>query len=201
MSAQSIPNGQFPVVCLAGSAGGLEAYREILRQVSNDSGMTFVVVAHRGLDNPQLLLYLLGRVTEMPVIEAEDGMLLEPNCVFVTPGQTDVTVDGITLRLRSSRKRKGWPTQISGFLASLALMSSSRPVVVMLSGMGHDGSSALRSIRAAGGKVFAQADAIFDSMPQSAIETGFVDFILSATEIGEHLAGMNDPCDWGNSVI
>lgn len=201
LSTQAFPNDQFEVVCLAGSAGGLEAYKEILRQVSSDSGMTFVIVSHRGLDNPELLRRLLSRTTHMPVIEAEDGMLLEPNCVFVTPGQTDVTVDGITLRLRASVKRGGWPSQISGFLASLATMCDARALVVILSGMGYDGSSALRSIRAAGGQVFAQSDAIFDSMPQSAIDTGFVDFILSATQIGERLADMNRSFDPPNSVI
>ncbi len=185
---QSICNSQFPIVCLGGSAGSLEPCREILRHIPNDSGMAFVIVSHRALANPEMLGHLLSRVARIPVIEIADAMPLAPACIFVKPARTDLTTDGLLLRMQSSSPRRGWPVDITHFLCSLAEMCSSRVVAVILSGMGSDGSSALRAVKAGGGTVFAQSDALYGDMPQSAIGTGYVDFTLSATKIGQRLA-------------
>lgn len=184
---------RFPVVCLAGSAGGLEAYREILRQLPNDNGMAFVIVSHRGEGDPTLLPNLLARVTRMEVLDAEDGMMLEPNCVFVKPARTHLTTDGLAFQLYDQPKTPGWSVDVTSFLLSLAKTCSARSIAVILSGMGFDGSSALGNIKEAGGVVFAQSDPIYGDMPQSAVNTGYVDFTLSATQIGQRLAAMSTP--------
>lgn len=182
---------QFPVVCLAGSAGGLEAYREILRHLPNDNGMAFVIVSHRGEGDRTLLPKLLARVTRMEVLEAEDGMVLEPNCVFVKPARTHLMTDGFAFQLCDWPKAPGWSVDVTCFLLSLAKTCSSRSIAVILSGMGFDGSSALGNIKRGGGVVFAQSDPIYGDMPQSAVDTGYVDFTLSATQIGQRLATMS----------
>ncbi|HXF13435.1 MAG TPA: chemotaxis protein CheB [Terriglobales bacterium] len=155
----------FPVVCLAGSAGGLEAYREILRHLPNDNGITFVIVSHRGEGDPTLLPSLLARVTRMEVLEAEDGMMLEPNCVFVKPARTHLTTDGLAFQLYDQPGAPGWSVDVTCFLLSLAKTCSSRSIAVILSGMGFDGSSALGNIKQAGGVVFAQSDPVYGDMP------------------------------------
>jgi two-component system CheB/CheR fusion protein len=78
-------DGTFRVICLGGSAGGLPAYMDILRGLPANMGMAFVIVSHRGVDNPHLLPKLLSITTKMPVVEVEHGMRLEPNQVFVRP--------------------------------------------------------------------------------------------------------------------
>jgi chemotaxis response regulator CheB len=183
----STAGGEFRVVCLGGSAGGLEAYVGILRTMRPDSGMAFVVAPHRGFAHAHLLQEILSRATAMPVVEVTQGMLLKPNCVFIMPPGKDMTIDGTAFRLQTTVVPQGWPKTISVFLFSIAEQYQERAVAVILSGMDHDGSAALKAIKMRGGVTFAQSDPAYPSMPQNAIDTGYVDFILSKTEIAAAL--------------
>ena len=177
----------FPVVCLGGSAGALAAYTEILRQIPADPGMAFVIAPHRRIEKDNLLLQILAGVTTMPVSEVEDGMLLEPNRVYLMPPGKDMRVNADRFTLWPSLQPHGWPVTITLFLRSLAEACGPRVIAVILSGMDHDGSAALRDIKAARGRTFAQSNAKFSDMPRHAVETGYVDFILSPAEIGKTL--------------
>jgi two-component system CheB/CheR fusion protein len=128
----------------------------------------------------------------MPVIDAENRVVLKPDHVFIIPPLTETTTNGVVLYVRASSgpKQEGWPVTISAFLFSLATTCKARAVVVILSGMGDDGSSALASIKAKGGATLVQSDPSYKSMPDSANCTGFVDHVLTATNIGKHLAAM-----------
>ena len=184
------PGDNFRVVCLGGSAGGLQAYTNILRGLSADTGMAFVIAAHRAPEQPQLLPHLLGAVTEMPVVEVKDGMRLEPNRVFLMPPRMDMTTTGNEFRITKTVRPPGWPKTINLFLFSLAEAIGPRAVAVILSGLDGDGSAALKSIKAAGGITFAQSDATAESMPREAVETGHVDHLLPAAEIGKALLAL-----------
>jgi len=186
-NAQSPRTESFRVVCLGGSAGGLEAYTGILRNLPADTGMAFVVATHRGFEHAHLLPHILGRATSMPVVEVEQGMRVEPNRVFVMPAGKDMTVSGDVFDLRTTVKPRGWPITINLFLLSLAEACGNRAVAIILSGMDHDGSAALKAIKAAGGVTFAQSNPAVDNMPRHAVETGHVDFILSPPEIAKAL--------------
>ncbi len=183
------PTNTFPVICLCGSAGGLEAYKTILRKLPADSGMAFVILAHRAPGNTTLPLLLAG-ATRMPVYEIEEGMLLEPDCIFLLPPRVNMTTSGQRFHLEPRLEPRGWPISISTFLFSLAASAGPRVVAVILSGMAYDGSAALGAVKAGGGTTFAQSGADCESMPQHAIDTGHVDFILTAAEIGVHLSTM-----------
>ena len=100
-----------------------------------------------------------------------------------------MNVDKFTLR--PSRKQRGWPTTISFFLFSLAETYGRRTVAVILSGLDCDGSVALKTIKGAGGLTFAQSNAKFKDMPKNAVETGYVDFVLPASEIAAKLLELN----------
>jgi len=177
------------VVCFCGSARALEAYKTILARLTADRWMAIVVLAHHPLWNSRLL-QILATATDMPAWEVEEGMALEPNHVFLMPPRgVHLTTTGRSFHLKANRKR-GLPTSISVFLLSLAGSVGSRAIAVILSGMAADGSSALGAIKAAGGETFAQSGAEYDSMPQHAINTGHVDYICSAAEIGARLADM-----------
>ncbi len=177
----------FRIVCLGGSAGGLEAYIEVLRSLPADSGMAFVVAPHRGVQHADLLPRILSVVTGMPVAEVTRGMRLQPNCVYIMPPGKEMTIADGAFDLSTKSQARGWPKTISTFLLSLAEAYGSRAVAVILSGMDHDGSAALRAVKSAGGVTFAQSNPTFSSMPDSAIETGYVDFILPPAEIAEAL--------------
>jgi chemotaxis response regulator CheB len=180
----------FRVVCLGGSAGGLQAYMDILRGLSADTGMAIVIAAHRAPDHPQLLPQLLSSVTKMPVREVKEGMRLEPNRVFLIPPRMDLITTGNEFHLRTTARPAGWPKTINLFLFSLAEAIGPRAVAVILSGLDGDGSAALKSIKAAGGVTFAQSDATSTSMPREAVETGHIDYLLPATEIAKALLAL-----------
>jgi two-component system CheB/CheR fusion protein len=180
----------FRVVCLGGSAGGLQAYLDILRGLPADTGMAIVIAAHRSPDHAQLLPRLLGTVTKMPVAEVKEGMRLEPNRVFVIPPRMDLIMTGNEFHLRTSARPPGWPKTINHFLFSLADAIGPRAVAVILSGLDGDGSAALKSIKAAGGVTFAQSDATSQSMPREAVETGHIDHLLPAAGIAMALVAL-----------
>jgi two-component system CheB/CheR fusion protein len=191
MFSNTAAEKDFRVVCLGGSAGSLEAYKVILRHMPADTGMAFVIASHRNFEKATSLPQILARVTTMPVVEVEEGMSLEPNRVYLMPPSVEMTVKNNEFALQPPRKPRGWPMTISIFLLSLAEACGQRAIAVILSGMGHDGSAALKAIKAAGGMTFAQSNAAYDDMPRHAVETGHVDFILSPAEIASKLLELN----------
>lgn len=179
----------FPIVCIGGSAGSLAAYVAILRQIPAKAGMAIVIISHRSLNDSGRFVALLAKATQMEVVEANDGMLLEPDHIFVAPPHREITTDGVALRVAVGlTKNHGWPTLISDFMFSLAGMCNSRAIAIVVSGMGHDGSCALAAVKKRGGWTLAQSDAQWLDMPQAAINTSHVDLVLSANEIGRYLA-------------
>jgi chemotaxis response regulator CheB len=187
---QKPPN--FPIVCIGGSAGSLVAYIDILRQMPAKARMAIVIVSHRATADAGRLITLLANATRMEVVEATDGMLLETGRIFVAPPQRDITTDGVVLRLSDGvANNYGWPTLISDFLFSLASRCTTRAIVIIVSGMGYDGSGALAAVKEAGGWTFAQSDPSYPDMPRAAIDTHHVDFVSRADEIGSYLASLN----------
>ena len=144
-----------------------------------------------------LLPELLARVTPLPIKEVEEGMVVEPDCVYICPPNAELTLPSRVFQLSSfspSRQKGGKPGVIDRFLTSLASTQGQQAVGVLLSGTGSDGTVGLQTIRAAGGITFAQdpAEAAFPQMPQSAIEAGCVDHVLSCEEIARALAQVGE---------
>lgn len=173
----------FRIVSLCGSAGALSAYVEILRAVPVDSGMAFVVLTHRRIENPCCLVQILSHETRMHVQMIADGMILRPDCVYIGPAGMDLTTDGEALWLAPASKLRGWPNTFDIFLNSVAQSMLDRAVTVILSGMAKDGSAALEVLKTNGGMNYAQVNASSISMPQSAMATGQVDYMGSPAEI------------------
>jgi chemotaxis response regulator CheB len=191
MNQDATPPNTFPIVCIGGSAGSFSAYMDILGEISAESQVAVVIVSHRALENSGLLVALLATATSMKVVEARDGMALQCGRIFVAPPHRQLTTDGVVLKVAVRlSKHCGWPTAISGFMFSLASMYTTRAIAIILSGMGHDGSNALAAIKEAGGRTLAQSNALYPDMPQAAIDTDHVDFVLQANEIGKYLASL-----------
>jgi two-component system, chemotaxis family, CheB/CheR fusion protein len=122
----------------------------------------------------------------MAVLSIEDGGMLIPNSIFVCPPGFHLRLNGLSLYLDACRTW-GWPTTLSCFLTSLAGSDGPSSIAVILSGSGNDGSSALSAVRASGGLILAQSNPRWAGMPDSAVATGNVDFILNSRQIATAL--------------
>lgn len=187
---QQAGNEPFPVVGIGASAGGLEAFTQLLKYLPVDTGMAFVLVQHLDPTHESILTELLSRGTPMPVGEVADGMRVEPNHVYVIPPNTNMAMAEGVLRLSPREEGRGQHRPINYFLRALAEDQSHRAIGVILSGTASDGTLGLEAIKAEGGITFAQeaASAKYDSMPRSAIAAGIVDFILTPEGIAKELA-------------
>jgi chemotaxis response regulator CheB len=178
----------FPVVCVGGSAGGLDAYTRLLRRLPNDMGVAIVIVNHLRIVATRLH-EILPHFTAMPVELITDGLVLRPNHVFIIPAQRDLHVLDGEFHLTPISKPRGWPDVITVFLRSLTQHWNGKIIAIIVSGYDGDGAAALCSIREAGGVTIAQKleTARQPDMPESAIATGCIDFILSPEDIAKEI--------------
>lgn len=179
----------FPVVGIGASAGGLEAITALLKHLPADTGMAFVVVQHLAPTHESMLAELLARETMMPVKEIQDGMVVEPNHLYVIPPNANLGILHGSLNLMPRGEEPGQYLPIDFFMRSLARDQSNHAIGVILSGSASDGVMGLLEIKAAGGITFAQeeASAAYASMPHSAIAAGCVDFIQTPKQIAREL--------------
>jgi two-component system chemotaxis response regulator CheB len=170
----------FLVVCVGGSAGGLDAYIRLLQNLPADLGVAIVIVNHLRV-TATLLHEILPRYTKMPVELISDGLTIRPDHVFIIPPQRDLHVFRGGFRLKPISKPRGWPDVITVFLRSLAQHWNGKLIAVIVSGYDGDGAAALCAIREVGGVTIAQKleTAQQPEMPESAIASGCVDFVLS----------------------
>ena len=178
----------FPIVCVGGSAGGLDAYIRLLKHLPADMGVAVVIVNHITM-MPTQLHEVLPRFSRMPVDLITERLLIEPDRVFVIPANRDLHIgDGVFL-LKPISKPRGWPDVITVFLRSLADCWNGKLIAVIVSGYDGDGAAALCAIKDVGGITIAQKldTATQPDMPQSAIASGCVDFVLSPEEIAEKI--------------
>ncbi len=179
----------FPVVCVGGSAGGLDAYIRLLQHLPPDLGVAVVIVNH--LRTVATTLHeILPKYTDMPVSLITEKLRIEPNQVFIIPSQRDLHVLDGEFRLVPISKPRGWPDVITVFLRSLTEQWEGKVIAVIVSGYDGDGAAALCGIREVGGVTIAQKldTASQPDMPESAIDTGCIDFILSPEDIALELA-------------
>ena len=171
----------FLVVGIGASAGGLEACSKLLDCLGEISGMAFILVQHLDPTHESLMVGLLAKHSKLHVSQAKDGMLIEPNNLYVIPPGTYLSVVKGYLHVTPPQARHGARLPFDYFLQTMALDYGARAVCIILSGTGADGSLGLKTIKEKGGLVIAQdpSEAAFNGMPQSAITTGLVDQVLS----------------------
>ncbi len=178
----------FPIVCVGGSAGGLDAYTRLLENLPADLGVAIVIVNH--LRTVATRLHeILPRYTAMPVELITDRLVVRPDCVFIIPEKRDLHVRDGEFRLKPISKPRGWPDVITVFLRSLTENWAGQLIAVIVSGYDGDGAAALCGIRDAGGITIAQRldTAGQPDMPQSAIASGCIDFVLSPEGIAREI--------------
>jgi len=178
----------FPIVGVGASAGGLEAFTELLRHLPVETGMGFVLVQHLDPQHESALTQLLSRATSMPVHEVTQDLRVEANCVYVIPPNANLGIEQGVLKLQPRPQTRSPHHSIDSFFESLSRDAGERAIGVVLSGAATDGTLGLEAIKAEGGITFAQDDsARYDSMPRSAVAAGCVDLVLSPANIAKEL--------------
>jgi two-component system, chemotaxis family, protein-glutamate methylesterase/glutaminase len=178
----------FPIICVGGSAGGLDSYIRLLQNLPPDLGAAIVIVNH--LRTVATLLHeLLPHYTIMPVELITERLEIQPNHVFVIPEKRDLHILEDEFRLKPISKPRGWPDVITVFLRSLTKYWDGKLIAIIVSGYDGDGAEALCGIKEVGGITIAQKPdtAAQPDMPESAIASGCIDFILSPEDIAKEI--------------
>ncbi len=190
------------VVGIGASAGGLEALTSFFEAMPVDSGLAFVVIQHLSPDYKSLMVELLSKHTEMRVVRAEDGLLVESDTIYLLPPKRNLSMrDGCLVLHEQLGRQQGINLPIDIFFRSLSEDIGERAVAIILSGTGSDGMRGVRSIKEMGGTVLVQdeASAKFDGMPRSAISTGLVDIVAPPGQMPDRLLTYLDEPRYGEA--
>jgi two-component system CheB/CheR fusion protein len=181
----------FPIVGIGASAGGLEALELFFTQMPPEAGIAFVIIQHLDPKHKSIMDELLKRRTTMRVLQAEDGVMLEPNSVYLNQPDKDVGIFKGKFQLTGPMESHSVRLPINHFFRSLAEDQGENAICIILSGSGSDGTLGLKELKGSGGMVMVQElqQAQYDSMPRSAIETGLVDYVLPAEKMPQELIG------------
>ncbi|HEU0064831.1 MAG TPA: chemotaxis protein CheB, partial [Flavisolibacter sp.] len=184
-----LPVNERYIIAIGASAGGLEAIHEFFDNMPSNGNFSFVIVQHLSPDYKSLLVELVSKHTNMKVSEARHNAEIEPNSVYVIPNDKLLTINQSRLQLSDKNFEKAPNTAIDTFLRSLAEDQGSNAIAVILSGTGTDGTRGIQAVQNAGGMVLVQdpLTAKFDGMPNSAIATGYADYILAPELMPEEI--------------
>ncbi len=179
----------FPVVGIGASAGGLDAIEKFFSNMPSDSGIAFVIIMHFDPTSKSVMVEILKRYTKMDVSQAEDGIKIKPNCVYIIPPNKDMAILHGNIQLLEPTVSRGIRHPIDFFFRSLSEDYKEKAICIILSGTGTEGTLGLKAIKGEGGMVMVQdvTSSAYDGMPASAIATGFADYILPPGKMPEQL--------------
>ncbi len=180
------------VVGIGSSAGGLEALQIMLANLPEIANCSYIIAQHLSPTHKSMMVELLSRVTDIPVMEIKNGIIIKPKTIYMTPQNTDIAVSNGRIYLKSVEQAFSPKPSVNYFFSSLANDFKERAIGVILSGTGSDGAYGIRSIKAEGGITLAQSpgSAKYDGMPLSAINTGKVDLVVSIDELAQEIANI-----------
>jgi two-component system CheB/CheR fusion protein len=185
----SSSDNSFYVVGIGASAGGLEALEKFFENMPGNSGMAFIVVTHLDPNHISIMPELIQKSTKMKLFQAEDGMVVEPNHVYVAPANRDLAILHGIIQLIEPLEAHGFRLPIDFFFKSLSADLGEKAICIILSGMASDGTAGLKVVKSELGMVMVQdpLSAKFDGMPTSAIKTGLADYILPTEDMPDQL--------------
>jgi two-component system CheB/CheR fusion protein len=187
-------SGKHHIVAIGASAGGLEAIHEFFDNTPEHQNVSYVIIQHLSPDYKSLLVELVSRHTQMKVFEAENDTTVEKSCIYVIPNNKLITIRGDKLFLEEKGSIKAPNNAIDVFLYSLAREKRENAIAIILSGTGTDGTKGIEEIKRQGGLVIVQdpQTAKFDGMPNSAIHSGNVDFVLTPAEMHDEITNYTE---------
>lgn len=182
------------VVGIGSSAGGLEALQLMLSKLSDNLNCSYIIAQHLSPTHKSMMVELLSRITNIPVIEVQNGMVIKAKTIYMTPENSDIFVSNGRIYLKSIEQTYGPKPSVNYFFNSLAQTYGSKSIGIILSGTGSDGAFGIRAIKASGGITIAQSpqSAKYDGMPISAINTGKVDIVSPIENIPNEISRIVD---------
>jgi two-component system CheB/CheR fusion protein len=189
-----MPGKDLIVVGIGSSAGGLEALQIMLSKLSDNNKCSYIIAQHLSPTHRSMMVELLSRITNIPVIEVKNGIVIKPKTIYMTPENTDIFVSNGKIYLKSIEHTYGPKPSVNYFFNSLAQAYGSKSIGIILSGTGSDGAFGIRAIKAAGGITIAQSpqSSKYDGMPSSAINTGKVDIVAPIENISNEISRIID---------
>ncbi|MBN2783146.1 MAG: PAS domain-containing protein [Campylobacterales bacterium] len=190
-------NNNLIVVGIGSSAGGLEALQTMLMNLPEIQNCAYIIAHHLSPTHKSMMVNLLARTTNLPVIEITSGIIIKAKTIYMTPENTDVYVKGNKIYLKTIEHSFGPRPSINYLFSSLAQSYNEKAMGIVLSGTGSDGAYGIRTIKAEGGITIAQspATAKYDGMPLSAINTGKVDLVVPIEKIGSEIESIVSSLD------
>ncbi len=187
--AAETKKGGFPIVGIGASAGGVQALETFFAHMPTGTGLAFVIVQHLDPHHESLMNSLLTKETKMKVNDAQDGVRVEPNQVYIKPPGKDIFIKDQVLHLQEPGEKGVVRLPIDTFLRSLAEDQKDKAMCIILSGASNDGTLGAKAIKGEGGMVMVQEEeqAQYPRMPKSVIDSGLADIILPIEEMPEHL--------------
>jgi two-component system CheB/CheR fusion protein len=197
------PAKTFSVVAIGASAGGLEACRALVDALPPSPGIAFILVLHLDPTHESMMVELLSGHTSLKVLQASEGIVVEPDHIYVIPPGANLSVEGRRLHLSKPPERHGARLPFDFLLKSVAAEFRERAICVILSGMGADGSAGLKFIREQGGLIISQDpdEAVYDGMPRSAVMTGAVDLVFPVAKIPAALVKYDRGISLSHAVV
>ncbi len=179
----------FTVVGIGASAGGLKALQSFFTSLPKETGMAFVVIVHLSPKHKSHMAELLQKSTDMPFIQVSNSVQLEPDHAYIIPPKKNLSIQDGNLLLSERETQKGQQAPIDLFFRALAEEYGKDAIAMILTGSGSDGAAGLSRVKETGGLTVVQSpdEAEYDSMPRSAIATGFVDLILPVEKMGREI--------------
>jgi two-component system, chemotaxis family, protein-glutamate methylesterase/glutaminase len=174
---------------IGASAGGVEALKELTRQLPADFPGALFMVMHVPAQHPSLLASILDRCGPLPALEAGDGRPIRAGHIYVGVPDRHLLIDGDVMRLTRGPRENRFRPSIDSLFRSAAYTQGSRVVGVVLTGQLDDGTSGLWAIKDRGGVAIVQSptDAVYPSMPSSALQHVNVDYVVELSELPELL--------------
>jgi len=187
-------NSNLRIVGIGASAGGLQALEAFFKDVPVDSGVTFVIIQHLSPDHKTMMPSLLGRITDIPINLADNGMPLEKNHIYLIPAKKNIVLEDDTLTFINRAPLNKLNLSIDIFFNSLANEKKEKAIGVILSGTGSDGTKGGQNIKEVGGTMFIQdpTSIRFTGMPTNAISAGIADYILTMDELPKEILNYVD---------
>lgn len=185
---------EFYIVGIGASAGGLDAIEQFFSKVPADSGMAYIVVQHLSSKYKSFMPELLAKKTKMKILRIKEGMQIQPDTIYLNPPDSYTSIEDGTFKVSGYEKDKQLHFPIDAFLISLAASKKDKAVSIIFSGKGNDGTAGVKAIKDNGGTVIVQdgQSAKFNDMPESAILSGYADYIEAPSNMPSILSSFNE---------
>ena len=182
------------LIVIGASAGGIEALKKLLAELPSDLPAAVLVVLHIPPHSTSVLPSVLSRAGSLEAVHPNQGEILQSGRIYVAPPNHHLLIKLGKLHLARGPKENGHRPAIDVLFRSAAQAYGPAVVGVVLSGLLDDGTAGLLAIKQQGGIAIVQKpdEALYPSMPLSAIENVEIDQILPASEIGATLVRLAD---------